>query len=487
MKARAVMESSTTLIETDPKPPSSSEVALAYGTLKLPVGASLSQIKQRYKQLAMRHHPDKNIGNDENSKIFDDIAKAYTYLINHRDTPLKSRPGLNTLTHDLVHLLTEYLSLPDTMRLKLVDRNLYNAVTALKTTPYKRHMQAFAQSGFNPRDGDSLVEALSNVAYPHPVQHLRSLRDAVDLNAAEEGAFSGNWMVATKSLALSGNPQDKKELEEIFYDVEDPQTANTLAHFLLERKSPPFDDFVRENFLQNEDEKSIDADERVGYLLALLRRENPDERDCATARNLLTVSSTLSLQSKSFITKRLIEIETLQACRENAFPLETSDATKRILSAREFLNDPGLQNHQKATLLAEIAMSAGADEKDTEASLAFVGDANNPVEDRIDAAKILMRPIAPFQKGSDVGGNNVLNGLLKRREINMNALRAIREDAQHFSLEDRAAFAYEISNVGDVNDMSALRRFVKNPNVSLSNRLRLSRSIIEKKRGQNTG
>lgn len=52
-----------------------------YKILHLPKSASLAQIKDSYKKLALKHHPDKNPQNPvESKKIFQKVSEAYTVL-----------------------------------------------------------------------------------------------------------------------------------------------------------------------------------------------------------------------------------------------------------------------------------------------------------------------------------------------------------------------------------------------------------------------
>ena len=56
--------------------------AQALETLGLTVGASVQQIKKRYRELVKRYHPDKNPDNPKAAERFKMIAEAYSVLQN---------------------------------------------------------------------------------------------------------------------------------------------------------------------------------------------------------------------------------------------------------------------------------------------------------------------------------------------------------------------------------------------------------------------
>jgi curved DNA-binding protein CbpA len=63
-----------------------------YSILNIPVTASVKEIKQAYRKLAMIHHPDKQGGNQYEAAKFSDIKEAYEILIN----PAKREDYLNS-------------------------------------------------------------------------------------------------------------------------------------------------------------------------------------------------------------------------------------------------------------------------------------------------------------------------------------------------------------------------------------------------------
>jgi curved DNA-binding protein CbpA len=66
-----------------------------YKTLEVSTHSSLIEIKQSYRQLARRYHPDKNENNDQSTKVFQEIQAAYAILSN----PEKRRVYDNELRH----------------------------------------------------------------------------------------------------------------------------------------------------------------------------------------------------------------------------------------------------------------------------------------------------------------------------------------------------------------------------------------------------
>ena len=51
-----------------------------YDILGVNRDSSQSEIKRAYRKLAMKHHPDKNQGNEESEKKFKEAAEAYSVL-----------------------------------------------------------------------------------------------------------------------------------------------------------------------------------------------------------------------------------------------------------------------------------------------------------------------------------------------------------------------------------------------------------------------
>lgn len=69
-----------------------------YNLLQVPADASPMQIKQAYRKLAHRFHPDKNAGDILASSIFMDIAEAYSILSDagqRNDYDLRSGAGIS--------------------------------------------------------------------------------------------------------------------------------------------------------------------------------------------------------------------------------------------------------------------------------------------------------------------------------------------------------------------------------------------------------
>lgn len=58
-----------------------SNISEYYKILSLSPNANKEEIKQSYKKLAIKYHPDKNPGNREAEENFKKISQAYTYLI----------------------------------------------------------------------------------------------------------------------------------------------------------------------------------------------------------------------------------------------------------------------------------------------------------------------------------------------------------------------------------------------------------------------
>ncbi|KAL1758355.1 hypothetical protein FB107DRAFT_288663 [Schizophyllum commune] len=63
-----------------------STVLEAYQKLGLKEGDSLETVKTKYKQVALRTHPDKNPDNPDATALFQEVSEAYSVLLKHLDT-----------------------------------------------------------------------------------------------------------------------------------------------------------------------------------------------------------------------------------------------------------------------------------------------------------------------------------------------------------------------------------------------------------------
>ena len=64
-----------------------------YEILGLQKDASLKDIKKRFRQLALRHHPDRNPGDPIGEETFKLVAEAYHVLGNHQRRHLYDYKG----------------------------------------------------------------------------------------------------------------------------------------------------------------------------------------------------------------------------------------------------------------------------------------------------------------------------------------------------------------------------------------------------------
>jgi DnaJ-class molecular chaperone len=51
-----------------------------YEVLDIDIEADDATIKKAFRKLSRKHHPDKNLGDEENEKIYYEIVKAYDTL-----------------------------------------------------------------------------------------------------------------------------------------------------------------------------------------------------------------------------------------------------------------------------------------------------------------------------------------------------------------------------------------------------------------------
>ena len=76
------------------------DIADYYRQLGLRSGASLSQVKASYRQLARQYHPDVNPGNEQAKNKFIAITEAYKFLVNIAPPDVaESKVGNSTVPH----------------------------------------------------------------------------------------------------------------------------------------------------------------------------------------------------------------------------------------------------------------------------------------------------------------------------------------------------------------------------------------------------
>ena len=55
-----------------------------YKILEVPENTDISEIKKKYRKLAMKYHPDRNAGDEKAAKKFREITEAYEVLSNEK-------------------------------------------------------------------------------------------------------------------------------------------------------------------------------------------------------------------------------------------------------------------------------------------------------------------------------------------------------------------------------------------------------------------
>ena len=64
-----------------------------YDLLEVSKDATAQEIKKAYRRLALKHHPDRNRGNEKEAElIFRDISEAYEVLSDEESKRVKGRP-----------------------------------------------------------------------------------------------------------------------------------------------------------------------------------------------------------------------------------------------------------------------------------------------------------------------------------------------------------------------------------------------------------
>lgn len=98
-----------------------------YKLFGLPETATQAEIKQKYRQLAMRHHPDKNGGDD---RLFLEIKEAYEYLTGRKTVA----PSSQTYTHSPSRSTSQARQQPNEERVKQAQQRQ-------KDQAYKEHIE----------------------------------------------------------------------------------------------------------------------------------------------------------------------------------------------------------------------------------------------------------------------------------------------------------------------------------------------------------
>jgi DnaJ homolog subfamily A member 5 len=156
------------------------EMRCHYEVFELPRECSEEDIKKQYKKLALRYHPDKNIGNeDEATQRFKEISTAYSVLSDpkerrwydeHREQILRGcAPGSGNSTEDAGEAvdLWRYFSSSCYSGPEDSKTGFYSVYSAVFKEIYEAEMEAGASMEFLPFGSSAAPhnEAISYTIY----------------------------------------------------------------------------------------------------------------------------------------------------------------------------------------------------------------------------------------------------------------------------------------------------------------------------------
>ena len=144
-----------------------------YGILGIKKGASLDDIKKRFRQLALLHHPDRNPEDPIAEEMFKLVAEAYHVLSNHKRRRLYDHKGSEGLKENGYRADQVQAFLPSPMALASTmwhtGRNPLKKVTRHSETVYspkgarqRRLHKAFLRY-HDPKNWPLLREALTSI------------------------------------------------------------------------------------------------------------------------------------------------------------------------------------------------------------------------------------------------------------------------------------------------------------------------------------
>ena len=187
-----------------------------YEILGLQSNASLDEIKKSYRKLSMKYHPDKNQGNEEATKKFQDISNAYTIL---SDAESKSKydmesqfSGGNIDLNDIISSL--FTGMPPGMG--PVSGGIPTGMPPFMGFAGSPNIRVFSSHGGNPFG----MHETSQFGFPpNVVQKPSPIKTSLSISINQ--AYTGcNIPITINRWCQSGN--DKKEENETLY-VKIPQ------------------------------------------------------------------------------------------------------------------------------------------------------------------------------------------------------------------------------------------------------------------------
>jgi hypothetical protein len=166
-----------------------------YNILQIPPHATLPEIKQAYRRLAMIHHPDKNRNDPYSNAQFSDIKEAYEVLTNpvKKETWLqerwynqsigKKRAAEATTPVSILKLsleLEKYVSQLDVHRMNKVG--LANHIQELLSRDTIDKLRQFRETGINRQIITTLLMAMKAL----PLKFIKSLSDSLEVLADDD-------------------------------------------------------------------------------------------------------------------------------------------------------------------------------------------------------------------------------------------------------------------------------------------------------------
>jgi curved DNA-binding protein CbpA len=184
-----------------------------YSILGIPVTASVKEIKQAYRKLAMIHHPDKNQDNLYAVATFNDIKEAYEILIN----PAKREDYLNNRW--LYHAHNKKMDTESISPVSILKQSIELHKITAAYDPFRMNHERLAQN---------ILSLVSD-------KHIQILEKFKEYETNE--AIINTLLDCTKKLQIQFTEQVAMQLQKL---SNYPATVVKINNYLLSRKKEEF-------------------------------------------------------------------------------------------------------------------------------------------------------------------------------------------------------------------------------------------------------
>ncbi|HMG67410.1 MAG TPA: DnaJ domain-containing protein [Chitinophagaceae bacterium] len=166
-----------------------------YNILELPPHASVPEIKQAFRRMAMIYHPDKNVNDPYAAARFNDVKEAYEVLTNparkesylqerwYNQSIGKKRTGEAVTPVSILKLcieLEKYVSTLDVHRMNKEGLSAY--ITDLLSDDTIGKLKEFKEEGITRQ----IITIVLNAMKPLPLKYMRPLIDRLKTLARDE-------------------------------------------------------------------------------------------------------------------------------------------------------------------------------------------------------------------------------------------------------------------------------------------------------------